>query len=177
MYKEILLTAIGLIGKDTILTIQEYNDRQYYYQIARQVSNILNKPLLVVGEPKMSIHHGYGDITIDISPTKPNVIKMDVLDIDKYYPYKYFGCVYISHVLEHLPKEKLYEAIEKLLYVSNCVIALYPKYMKIILGIIHPEHHVDTLFELWRLSKNGILIICDPMGYDALLYVLNNQVS
>jgi len=160
-----------LIG-DIARTLREYEDRIKYFKLARYVADYLDKPLLVVGEPKGK--HPYGDVTIDINPTEPGVIRMDVLEVDKYFPYKYFGCVYISHVLEHLPPDKLGIAIKKLSYVSHCIVALYPKLGKVILGLIHPEHYIGTLVKLWKLSPSGILIIFDKKGEKAICKTLKS---
>ena len=146
------MTPILLLLTTYELTVQTYEfaTREQYFNKARIIANKLNKPMLVIGNPKG--RHPCGNVTLDISPSGecPNEVAADVRDIP--YPNKYFGSAITMHVLEHL--EDPWNAITELQRVSNYVCILYPTRFSI-LARLHPDH--KSLGWLWdNLGNSGI---------------------
>jgi hypothetical protein len=132
------------LGKDV-------GERELTFAEARSYADTVGKLLLVIGAPKTGLHmfHPCGDVTIDLNPDVPTDCELTVADVrDIPYPDLYFGAVYCSHVLEHLPTpEDACRAIEEMERVSERVFLVLPRKSSII-AWLHPDHH------LW-LSVDG----------------------
>ena len=146
-----------------IIQLKENSDRSTVYQEAQIYADSLNKPLLVVGGPlggkvrgTLGIRsHGYGDVCIDIDPGAcigaPEAVVGDIRSIP--YSDKYFGAVFVSHVLEHLPTvEDCEMAIEELNRVADKAFLCVPSKASFFAWFV-PDHH------LWITESNGNLRI------------------
>lgn len=134
----------------TILAIQqvmehlrELDQRRVDFQQARDYSDSVGKPLLVVGTPKFVFNHPCGDVTIDINPDVAKWCDTEIADVRAIpYPDQYFGAAFISHVLEHLPTvQDAYDALEELHRVAEKVFVVSPSKL-ILVAWLHPEHHL-----------------------------------
>lgn len=132
----------SLAVREGFQQLVEAGERKMIFKQAEDYSNFLQKPLLVVGPPRLSMYHGCGDVTIDITESESfcDVEIADVRDIP--YPDRYFGASYVSHVLEHLPAiEDAFQALDELERVSDRVFVVSPHKTSLIASI-HPGHHL-----------------------------------
>lgn len=148
----------GLAAREGILQSIELNERHKVFNQAREHSNSLRLPLLVVGTPKHSFSHPEGDVTIDNDPDKQghgNTELADVRDIP--YPSSYFGAAYASHILEHLPTvDDACVALDELKRVADKVFVVSPHKSSII-AWLYPGHH------LW-VTNSGDGFILEQRG-------------
>lgn len=141
--------ALGCLY-ELVIQARESNERRESYWEAVKEALKRNKPLLVVGGPYGfgrswgPIHHGFGDVCLDITAGAcqdgAEVVQGDVREIP--YPDGYFGAAYCSHVLEHLSTvEDAQRAMQELLRVADVVFLCYPSRASI-LGNVWPGHHL-----------------------------------
>lgn len=147
MNKVLLFSLIGVVVREATVQLIEQDERRKVFQQARAYADSTNKPLLVVGTPKSLFHnHPCGDVTIDINTgivTDCDVEEADVRSIP--YPSHYFGSVYISHVLEHLPTiDDCYRALDELQRVADRVFVVTP-HKTSLAAWLHPDHHLWVL--------------------------------
>lgn len=140
-----LLGLIGLtiIGIGAIKQYQEYKERHNSFEVARFLTNIEGKPLLVIGGPygspvlgfinrilpSLNLVHDCGDVCLDINSKSCNPCNTFTQGDVRSIPYtdKFFGVVYIAHVLEHLETiENLKNALSELQRVADNVIIVIP---------------------------------------------------
>ena len=132
------------------------NERQENFRLARGASDSSGKPLLVVGKPQewdfSIVGHPCGDVTLDIDPRvleqcRTSGIVGDVTTIP--FPDKYFGAVYVSHVLEHLDSQVAFnQAMDEIHRVADAVFVCWPRWWSP--GAwSHPDH------KLLLGEKNG----------------------
>ena len=117
-------------------SIQAYEafERQEVYRAAEESAKEHGVPLLVIGCPKFGIHHGHGDVTLDINHPWwcrcPNPLTMDLQDVGNRFGAK--SCVsYDSHVLEHLTAEQGRRAMRALDRVTIQHFHVWPTRMSI----------------------------------------------
>ena len=139
--------AIGFAVREISLQLIELEQRRQLYRQARQYSDLVGKPLLVVGASKFSFNHPQGDVTIDLSPAMvafaPNGIVADIRDIP--FPSGHFGAVHCSHVLEHLDTpEDVVKALSEMHRVADRIFAVVPS-KNSILAWFNPNHHLWVL--------------------------------
>lgn len=144
----------GIFAREGIQQVIEHNERHKIFDQARDYSNSLGRPMLVVGAPRHSFSHPYGDVTIDNDPRKIGEGNTELADVREIpYPSQYFGSSYVSHVLEHLPTvEDACFALDELKRVSNKVFVVSPHKSSFI-AWIYPGHH------LWITSSGDGFII------------------
>lgn len=147
MIKQILL---GVAAFETFVRIAEIVERQKAFTQARTYADGDDKPLLVVGTPRLGwLYHPCGDVTIDINPTRAKYCDTQIADVrDIPYPNRYFGAAFVSHVLEHLPTvADAYTALGELDRVAEKVFVVSP-HKSCLYAWIHPDHY------LW-LTQDG----------------------
>ena len=133
----------GVVVREGIIQMNELQERHQIFAQARDYADSVNKPLLVVGTPKTSFNHPYGDVTIDNNPGKLLDGKTELADVrDIPYPSRYFGAAFASHVLEHLPTvEDACRALDELKRVSDKVFVVSPHKISLA-AILYPGHNL-----------------------------------
>lgn len=150
------IITLATVFHEANVQIHEQIIRAQGYKIAKRLAQKYNKPLIVIGNPKG--RHPCGDITIDIKPLGecPVELKADVSNLST-IPDKYAGCVFISHVLEHLPPDKAKKALSEINRISHTSVIVFPTKYSILARII-PDHNLTTLSSLHKISPHGIVI-------------------
>jgi len=110
-------------------------DRKRLYNEAETYAHSVDKPLLVVGNPKG--RHKCGDINVDLTETEcPTSIEANIEDLSIFYD-KQFGAVFVGHVLEHV--DDIEKAYGELCRVADKVFVAYPDWYSAI-AYVHPGH-------------------------------------
>lgn len=143
-----------LLAYEGCIQISENIERHECWKQAREYSDKVGKPLLVIGMKKIFWQPPNGDITIDIDPCV-NDISGGVCADECNIPFadKTFGAVYNAHTLEHLKTpDNAIQAIRECQRVADKVFLLYPNPYSIISNI-HPEHNLRL-----KLDKSDIIV-------------------
>lgn len=137
--------------------IKENSERNYYWSVARAYSNLVEKPLLVVGMRRWSWQPPDGDVTVDIDPQVlqvPGGVQSD----ERIMPFedKQFGAVFNPHTLEHLASAEDVElAVNECLRVAEVGMFLCPSPYSIIANLFCPGHNL----RLWFDNENNRIIV------------------
>lgn len=155
--------AFAILGSEIRTSLSMVGERNRKYREAGQAAQARGKPLLVVGGPYGSgiggqiFHfkaHGCGDVCLDLNADSCDGCPTTVADVRE-IPFgdAYFGAVYVSHVLEHLPTvEDAAQAVNELYRVADEVFVVSPPKSSIY-AWLYPGHH------LWvSQDAHGILI-------------------
>lgn len=138
-----------LVMYEATLGLKENMERHNFYKSAREYSNNVGKPLLVVGMQRHWWEPNNGDVTIDVDPkinTIPSGLWADEREIP--FPDKYFGAVYNAHTLEHMPTEEDIElAISECIRVADKAIFLCPSPYGIYSSLFCPAHKYRIWFD------------------------------
>lgn len=142
-------------------------ERDDKFAAARIAAFQTGRPLLVVGGPwgdaglRKALNwpcHGHGDICMDIDPRacgEDHFVFGDVRDIP--FPDRFFGAVFCSHVLEHMPTPEDCEiAVHELWRVADEVFICVPG-KGTLLAWLAPTHH------LWVREVEPGVVIAQPM--------------
>ena len=151
----ITYVLVGFLAKEGVQWASERDERRLAFTQAREYSNYVSKPLLVVGAPKRVVgSHPCGDVTIDIDPNIDSVCPYEVADIRAIpYPSNYFGAAYCSHVLEHLNTiDDAVQALREMHRVADKVFVVGP-HKTSMFAQLHPEH------KLWILPTGDGYVI------------------
>lgn len=109
----IILLIILVTINEIYHTMKRQSDRLIKFDLAKKRATMLNKPLIVIGDPhngrasrffsKFNKTYGCGDETVDLNgaPRCPNGIKSDVYNYLRTKPSNY-GVIFISCVLEYI---------------------------------------------------------------------------
>ena len=152
MIKELL---IGVAAFEAFVRLAEIGERQQAFTQARSYADSVDKPLLVVGTPRLGwVYHPCGDVTIDIDPVRTKYCDTQIADVRNIpYSHQYFGAAFVSHVLEHLPMvADAYAALEELHRVAEKVFIVSPHKICLYAWIV-PSHH------LWVTADGDDFII------------------
>lgn len=145
-----------------------YIEKNQVYIKAREYADNVGKPLLVIGGPGAGENrslivqllklpeHPCGDVCIDTAIQACSVcgatverVQADIRRIP--YPDKYFGAVFVSHVLEHLPTvADAEQAVAELKRVADQLFVVSPHKLDFS-AWVHPDHH------LWVYEVEGQL--------------------
>lgn len=138
---KLLLAGVGI--REGVIQLNELQERGLIFEQARAYADSKRKPLLVIGTPKHSFSHPFGDVTIDTDTDKLGQGNTEIADVrDIPYPNDYFGATYCSHVLEHLPTiEDAFKALDEMERVSNRVFTVSPHKTSLI-AQIYPGHNL-----------------------------------
>ena len=139
----IVIILGGLAALEGVQQTTELNERHKVFNQAREHSNSLGLPLLVVGTPKHGFSHPEGDVTIDNDPAKQGHGNTELADVRNIpYPSGYFGAAYASHILEHLPTvDDACIALDELKRVAGKVFVVSPHKSSLI-AWVYPGHHL-----------------------------------
>jgi len=134
----------GIAAYEGLIYAGQLQERREVYSRAEAYAKQADKPLLVVGAPKLAFNHGCGDVTMDLSPkwlgSCPHGQVGDIRDIP--YPNKHFGASFASHVLEHLATPAdCAQALSELDRVSDQVFIVVPR-KDSIMAWMSPDHHL-----------------------------------
>jgi len=156
MLGEIILVVSCLATYESLQLGKDAGERERAFAEARSYADSVGKSLLVVGTPKTGFHmyHPCGDYTIDIDDSIPTDCDVQIADVrDIPYPDFFFGSVFCSHVLEHLPTpEDAYLALKEMERVADRYYIVVPNKSSII-AWLHPDHH------LWVTIDGDELVI------------------
>lgn len=163
----------GIAIREGILQLNELQERNQIFNQAREYADSQGKPLLVVGTPKHTFSHPYGDVTIDTDPRKMGQGNTEIADVREIpYPNHYFGAAYCSHVLEHLPAiEDACQALDEMERVADKVFTVSP-HKASLMAQIYPGHN------LW-ITPSGDGYIIEQRGqgrYREEAYTISMQV-
>ena len=137
-----------------VCVLQQLREREAKFERAQNFAAQYKKPLLVVGSPVsrrsikwapfLPLAHPCGDYTLDIDPIVkelcPQPVVADVRCIP--YPDKFFGAVFVSHVLEHLSSiEDFAQAVRELHRVAYTVEVAYPRTWNPYTSFV-PDHYL-----------------------------------
>ena len=138
---KVLLAGVGV--REGIVQLNELNERRQIFEQARAFADSKNRPLLVVGTPKHSFTHPFGDVTIDNDPDRLGQGNTELADVRNIpYPNHYFGAAYCSHVLEHLATtEDAFQALDEMERVADKVFTTSPHKTSIV-AQLYPGHHL-----------------------------------
>lgn len=129
--------------RESLIQIDELQQRRKIFKQAREYADYIGKPLLVVGAPKFEFNHPCGDVTIDSSSPMAKFCNAKISDV-RYIPYpnRYFGAVFCSHVLEHLSTiEEAIQALDEMERVAEKVFTVSPSKASL-LAWLNPNHHL-----------------------------------
>jgi hypothetical protein len=174
--KVIIIFLILLLINEFIQGYYRHKNRSYIFQLARERSNITNKPLIIVGDPHngtgsnlygMLLGYGYSvekdDILIDLEPcnkciNKPNTIKGDLKEILKEFKNDSY-IIYISCTLEYI--ENIEDTLSEIYRVSGNNKNLFINHIQ-----------SNTISSYFYLHKDKVFnrIFCAPPQSDKVIY-------
>jgi hypothetical protein len=132
----LLLILAGLAGYEASNWIAAFRERRELYAQAKKAAG--NKPLLVVGVPRM--RHGRGDAVIDLNPDgHPNTFAIDITDLSDIRT-DTFGAAFVGHVLEHV--EDIDTAMAELDRVADQVFVAYPRSHTLVAWLYPGHKHI-----------------------------------
>lgn len=128
--------VVGTAAWETLFTAITASDRTARYNEASHYALLMEKPLLVVGQPRG--RHPCGDVCIDLNgcPTCAVSVNANIEDLSNYDD-KTFGAVFVSHVLEHVKNPDL--AWAELNRVGEKVFMAYPYSCRVLARFV-PDH-------------------------------------
>lgn len=179
--------AIGIIGKillgalfyEGAVATKETIERHSYYNQARQYSDSVGKPLLVVGMKRFPWQPPNGDITVDIDPEVEFLkggIRADICDLP--FPDSYFGAVFCPHVPEHLyTAEDVQTAVYECTRVADEAYFLCPSPYSIYATLMAPSHHQRIWFNQ-AINQITVKYIDPPFAFGGHSHgQYENQIS
>lgn len=157
----VLVGLFGVLGAASVyqaaITTSENAERHHYWQVARAYSDLVSKPLLVVGMKRAAWQPANGDVTVDIDPLVtqvPGGVLADECALP--FPSKMFGAVYNAHTLEHLETaDDVEAAVNECLRVSDVSFFLAPSPYSITANLFCPSHKLRLWFDE---TNNRILV-------------------
>ena len=95
--------------------VKEWRERYTVYAHAENAATEMGVPLVVVGCPKFALHHGTGDVCIDLAHPFwcrcTNPVVQDVNNLGEMFAEKSI-IVFTSHVLEHLEADEAVRVVD-----------------------------------------------------------------
>ena len=100
---------IVLLVYEAGVQVKEWRERATVYSHAKDTATEAGVPLVVVGCPKFALHHGTGDVCIDLEHPFwcrcTNPVTEDVNNLGEMFAEKSI-VLFTSHVLEHLEADE-----------------------------------------------------------------------
>lgn len=170
-------SLLALAVQQGIVMARQQADRDEVFALANEAALRSGKPLLVAGGPwgdagiRRLLNwpgHPHGDVCLDLDPNAcglDHFILGDVRDIP--FPDGWFGAVYCSHVLEHLPTAADCElAVSELHRVADEVFVCVPGRASVIAWLA-PQHHLWVTVEDGRVwaEEFGPRRVTEPLAY------------
>ena len=132
----------SVLAYEALVQTGEWVERRTVYKHALKESRRAGAALVVVGCPKWGLHHGTGDMCLDLHHpfwcrcTNPQV--GDIQNMSEMFPPKSI-VVYSSHVLEHLEVDVAERAIQAMEKVAIAQYHCWPSKASI-MGWLAPTH-------------------------------------
>jgi ubiquinone/menaquinone biosynthesis C-methylase UbiE len=157
------------------LNIEEKQEREWAWAMAREVADALGKPMLNVGCGVGRLNgHKCGDVCLDLDPRRLQVCKApvqvlgDVRSIP--YPDSYFGSALVSHVLEHLPSaDDAVSALNELGRVADYVFICVPSKNSLMAWTV-PGH------DLWIVPMATGAVLIEERQWDPTVRALLQSI-
>lgn len=160
--KVLLSVLASATAYESGIYISENEERHHYWGVARAYSDLVGKPLLVVGMKRHAWQPSNGDVTVDIDPLVEQIAGGICAD-ERAMPFKNkeFGAVYNAHTLEHLATGDDVElAVNECLRVGDITCFLAPSPYSIVANLFCPSHNL----RLWLDNEDG-RIVCKPSDW------------
>lgn len=148
----LLLTLLGTVGAyETVIQVQEFNERNEYYKWARQYCDSVGKPLLRVGMKRSILEPPNGDYTLDIDPAVLELTDTIGVQGDERampFPDKMFGVCFNEHTMEHLNTiEDVELAVAESRRVADYAVLLCPSPYSLYATFFCPSHRLRLWFD------------------------------
>lgn len=137
--KNSLLVVVGVVSVlEIVKHVRQQEDRMVNYARARDSADFSGKPLLIVGSPlsrrkshwTQKVDYPCGDVTLDSDPFVTSICESCLVGDVRMIPYpnRFFGAVFVSHVLEHLHSiDDFKMALSELYRVADEVYVSWPR--------------------------------------------------
>jgi len=157
MVGQIFLTVLTAIAiREGLIQAYEFVERNTRWRLAREYSDAVDKPLLLVGMRwnPLQPSNKTADVVLDIRPgvlRLPNGVQGDIRDMP--FDDKAFGACVAEHVIEHLhTPEDAALAITECRRVAEMVVIVAPS-PDSLAGIMAPDHKL----RLW-IRNQGMIV-------------------
>ena len=142
-----------------LIQLRESIERHNHWNMSREYSDEVGKPLLRIGMRKSFLEPPNGDYTIDIDPLVKE-IEGGIWADERCIPFgdKQFGVCFNEHTLEHLHNpQDVQDAVNECVRVADKAVFLAPSPYSIIANL-HPTHFlrlwVDPINNKIRVERN-----------------------